>query len=211
MDLAELRRSYTYAGLNESDLSPDPFIQFGHWFAQATAAELCEPNAMTLATVSPGGEPSARTVLLKGYDQRGFVFFTNYDSAKARDLTANPRAALLFYWDPLERQIRINGTVERTSEKESDAYFQLRPETSQLGAWASAQSEVIPGRDILERKYHEAAERFKGRTIPRPSYWGGFRVRPSSFEFWQGRPSRLHDRLRYRLEDGVWRIERLSP
>lgn len=211
MDLSELRRNYTYKGLSELDLSPDPLVQFGLWFRQAMDAGVCEPNAMTLATANPDGEPAARTVLLKGYDSGGFRFYTNYESAKGRELAVNPRAALLFYWCELERQIRISGQVEKATQEESDAYFHTRPEGSRLAAWSSAQSQVAPDREMLERNYHEAAKRFATTPMTRPPHWGGYRVRPEMFEFWQGRPSRLHDRLRYRLQEGVWRIDRLSP
>jgi pyridoxamine 5'-phosphate oxidase len=199
-------------GLNEADVAPDPIRQFQVWFDQAVAAELDEPNAMTLATATPEGRPSARTVLLKGFDQRGFVFHTNYQGRKSRELAVNPWAALLFWWYALERQVRIEGQVEMLPAAESDAYFRTRPLGSQLGAWASPQSEVIPDRATLERWVHELEREYAGREVPRPPFWGGFRVRPATIEFWQGRTNRLHDRLRYsRTQSSGWKIERLAP
>ena len=207
-----MRKEYSWGGLSEADMDADPIRQFEAWFQHAEAANLPEPNAMTLATATPEGQPSARIVLLKAYGPFGFTFFTNYESRKGRELTTNPRAALLFFWPELQRQIRIEGTVERVAEAESDAYFASRPVGSRLGAWASRQSEVIPGRDGLEARVRELAERYAESEVPRPSFWGGFRVRPLAVEFWQGRPDRLHDRLRYVLgETGRWRLERLSP
>ena len=212
MSVADLRKEYALHGLSEADLDPNPFRQFQVWFEQALAAGLPEPNAMTLATATPDGRPSARMVLIKGADERGFVFFSNYQSRKGRELDANPYAALVFYWAELERQIRIEGRVERVSSQESDAYFQSRPAGSRLGAWASRQSAVIAGRAELEGRLAELAAQHPGGDVPRPPHWGGYRVVPESIEFWQGRPSRLHDRLRYRLrEDGTWLVERLSP
>lgn len=211
MDLADLRREYSRHGLLESELHPDPIQQFDGWLRQALELSLVEPYAMTLATATPDGVPSARIVLLRGVDQRGLVFFSNYDSRKGRELASNPRAALLFYWAELERQVRIEGSTERVADAESDAYHQRRPLLSRLSAAASAQSEVIPHRETLEQRVAELLERYTEGEVPRPSFWGGTRVIPTTFEFWQGRPNRLHDRLRYRLAAGRWIIERLSP
>jgi pyridoxamine 5'-phosphate oxidase len=211
--IADLRQNYTLAGLTETDLDSNPIQQFNLWFQQALAADLIEPNAMTLATASPDGKPTARIVLLKGFNEQGFVFYTNYDSQKGQQLIANPYAALVFLWDKLERQIRIEGKVEKLSAKESLDYFHSRPKASQLGAWTSAQSQVIPNREVLEQKLIGLEEQYPGdTTIPLPEHWGGFRVIPNRIEFWQGRPSRLHDRLVYDLQtDGSWSISRLSP
>jgi len=212
MKIADMRKEYAMRGLSEADVDADPLRQFETWFQQALAVNLPEPNAMTLATATPDGQPSARAVLLKAFDASGFTFFTNYDSRKGREMAVNPRAALLFFWPELQRQVRIEGTVERVTEAESDAYFRGRPLGSRLGAWASAQSEVIPGRDVLEERVRELMQRFPDGEVPRPPHWGGFRVRPLVIEFWQGRPDRLHDRLRYqRVQAAGWRLERLSP
>jgi pyridoxamine 5'-phosphate oxidase len=186
-------------------------VQFGHWFAEADAADLIEPNAMTLATADAGGRPSARMVLLKGFDERGFVFYTNYGSRKADELAGNPAVALVFWWPPLQRQVRIEGTVERVLREESEAYFRTRALGSRLGAWASAQSRVIAGRAELEQRLQELTERYRDREVPLPPFWGGYRVHPEVIEFWQNRPNRLHDRLRYRRVPDGWTIERLSP
>ncbi|HEY9876007.1 MAG TPA: pyridoxamine 5'-phosphate oxidase [Candidatus Obscuribacterales bacterium] len=212
MSVADLRKNYTKSGLIESDADPNPFKQFQQWFDQALAAQLPEPNAMTLATVAPDGKPSARIVLLKNFDPHGFVFYTNYSSHKGQQLQANPWAALVFWWAELERQVRIEGRVEKVSEAESDAYFHSRPLGSQLGAWVSQQSQVIETREVLEVRLQELEEKYINQVVPRPTHWGGFRVIPTAIEFWQGRPNRLHDRLLYRrLDDGRWLIERLSP
>jgi pyridoxamine 5'-phosphate oxidase len=208
--LANLRREYRAASLDEGSLAADPVAQFHAWFAQCLAAEVDEPNAMTLATVADDGAPRARVVLLKAIDDAGFVFFTNYDSDKGRELAACPRAALTFVWLPLERQVRVQGAVERVSAAESDAYFAARPRASQLGAVASPQSRVVPDRAALERAFAEAEARNPG-AVPRPAGWGGYRVLPSMVEFWQGRQSRMHDRLRYRRTVGGWVLERLAP
>jgi pyridoxamine 5'-phosphate oxidase len=198
--------------LRESDVPADPISLFRTWWDQAQAAKLLLPEAVTLATATPTGEPSARLVLLRGLDERGFAFFTNYDSRKGRELAANPRAALVLYWAELERQVRIEGTVEQVSEAESDAYFQTRPRGSQLGAWVSPQSEVISGREFLERRMQELIAQHVGGPVPRPPHWGGYRVLPAMVEFWQGQENRLHDRLRYRCAEGEgWILERLAP
>ena len=198
--------------LQETDLHPDPFQQFRAWLAAAVAAQPINPEAMTLATATPDGRPSARMVLLKGVDERGFVFFTNYESRKGSELEANPRAALVFYWAVLERQVRIEGRVERTSAAESDAYFRSRPWGSRLGALASPQSQVIPDREVLEQRMIELRRQYPDDDIPCPPFWGGYRLIPISIEFWQGQPNRLHDRLCYeRRGDGGWDIRRLAP
>ena len=211
MSIADLRREYARARLDEKDVSHDPIVEFARWFAEAQEAQVGEPNAMTLATSTVAGSPAARIVLLKGFDQRGFVFFTDYRSRKGAELDANPRAALVFFWGELERQVRITGTVERTSKQDSEAYFRTRPLGSRLGAWVSHQSVVIPGRAQLESGLREVEERFLGGEVPLPPHWGGYRVRPEEIEFWQGRESRLHDRIRYTRDGDRWRIERLSP
>lgn len=197
--------------LTEDRIDPDPFLQFAEWYREALSAGLKEPTAMTLATASADGEPSARMVLLKGFDDRGFLFFTNYESRKGRDLTENPRAALVFYWAELERQVRISGDVERTSAEESDDYFESRGFGSRISAATSRQSSVISSRAELERAWQELRARCADGRVPRPAEWGGFRLRPAWIEFWQSRPDRLHDRLRYRAANGSWSLERLAP
>jgi pyridoxamine 5'-phosphate oxidase len=212
MSIADLRREYALARLDETDVSHDPIVEFARWFAEAQEAEVLEVNAMTLATATADGVPSARIVLLKAFDERGFVFFTDYRSRKGGELEANPRAALVFYWGELERQVRITGGAVPTSREESEEYFRSRPLGSRLGAWASHQSRVIPGRTVLEQDLRDVEERFGDGEVPLPPHWGGYRVVPDVIEFWQGRASRLHDRMRYTREVGKeWRVERLSP
>ena len=212
MSLADLRKAYSLAGLAEKDLARDPFRQFEKWFQEAQAAKLIEPNAMTLATASRDGRPTARTVLLKSVDGRGFVFYTNYESRKGRDLDANPRATLLFPWLALERQVAVEGTVTKVSREESEAYFHSRPLLSQLSAWVSQQSSIISDRKSLEDAFKVVEKKYAGQPVPLPPHWGGYRVAPETVEFWQGRRSRVHDRLRYRrAADGAWTIERLAP
>ncbi len=210
--VADLRNEYTRAGLDETDLRPDPLAQFRGWFEDALAAGLHEPNAMTLATATPDGKPSARVVLLKGFDERGFVFYTNYEGRKGEELGRNPRAALVFYWGELERQVRIEGRASRVPERESDAYYASRPRGSRLGAWASEQSRPVEGREVLESRLRALEREYEGREVPRPPFWGGYRVEPEAVEFWQGRQNRLHDRIVYRRRGaGGWEIERLQP
>jgi pyridoxamine 5'-phosphate oxidase len=211
-NIADLRRDYTQFGMSETDVDRDPLRQFQNWFDTSVAANILEPNAMTLATVTPDGKPDARIVLLKGLDARGFVFYTNFLSRKGKELAVNPQATLVFLWAELERQVRVEGVVERVSNEEADAYFHSRPLGSQLGAWASTQSEIIPDRAYLEERHQELAKEYADREIPRPSHWGGYRVIPDGIEFWQGRTSRLHDRLRYDREgDDNWIVRRLAP
>ncbi len=210
--LNELRREYARSGLDESELAPDPVTMFSTWMAEARAAGLHEPNAMVLSTVSTGGVPASRTVLLKGLDESGFAFYTNYSSRKGADLAARPVCSLLFPWHGLERQVRVEGTAARLSAAENDAYFASRPRASQIGAWASPQSEVVPDRAALDECYAKMSERFGEGEIPRPEQWGGYRVAPGSVEFWQGRIGRMHDRLRYRrTSSDAWAVERLAP
>ncbi|MBC8040384.1 MAG: pyridoxamine 5'-phosphate oxidase [Opitutaceae bacterium] len=211
MSLADLRKDYSLSGLLEKDLARDPFRQFDKWFQEAEAAKLVEPNAMTLATATKDGRPSARTVLLKGVDGRGFVFYTNYESRKGRELAENPRASLVFPWIALERQVIVEGALTKLSREESAAYFHSRPRASQLGAWVSQQSSIITGRSVLEDAMKALEKKHAGAEIPLPPAWGGYRLSPESVEFWQGRRSRLHDRLRYRREAGEWIVERLAP
>ena len=212
MSLADLRKDYTLAGLAEKDLARDPFRQFEKWFQEAEASKLVEPNAMVLATATRDGRPSGRTVLLKSVDGRGFVFYTNYESRKGRELDGNPQASLVFPWFPFERQVVVEGGVTKVTREEAEAYFHSRPLPSQLGAWASAQSSIIPGRKGLEDAMKELEKKYAGQTVPLPPQWGGYRLAPETVEFWQGRRNRLHDRLRYRrAADGSWSVERLSP
>jgi pyridoxamine 5'-phosphate oxidase len=216
-ELSDLRREYAAGGLDEADLEPDPVAMFRRWMHDAVRAGLYEPNAFVLATVSPDGTPASRIVLLKGLDERGFVFFTNYGSRKGDELAENPRCALLFPWHQLERQVRVEGTASRLSDAENDAYFASRPRAAQIGAWASPQSEVVPDRAALDTRYAEMAARFGDDPVRRPEHWGGYCVAPEVVEFWQGRLGRMHDRLRYRraapaaTDGAAWVTERLAP
>ena len=210
--IAAIRTEYRQRSLSENDVQADPISQFGKWWEEAVSAQIDEVNAMTLATASVDGLPAARIVLLKEFDTRGFVFFTNYESFKGQQLLENPRACLVFFWKELERQVRITGLVEKVPAAESDAYFNSRPEGSRLGAWVSPQSQVIENREWLDLEEAKKKEEFSGKTIVRPAHWGGYLVKPVIIEFWQGRPSRLHDRIQYSLnEKGAWQIERLAP
>jgi pyridoxamine 5'-phosphate oxidase len=212
MDIYELREEYLKAELSRQDLQSDPFKQFELWFQQACDIDIQEPNAMVVATASTQGEPSIRTVLLKSFDRAGFVFFTNYESRKGQQIEANPHVALLFLWLPLQRQVQIAGVATKVSAEESFQYFTSRPRDSQLGAWCSQQSSAIASRQVLVEKMASLKQKFADREIPLPPFWGGFRVKPKSFEFWQGRTSRLHDRFLYSCQEGdAWKIERLSP
>jgi pyridoxamine 5'-phosphate oxidase len=209
--IADIRKDYRQHSLSESDVDPNPFRQFDTWWQEAVNSEIDEVNAMTLATASADGIPSARIVLLKSYDERGFVFFTNYNSYKGKQLEENPRACLVLFWKELERQVRITGLVEKVSAQESDAYFHSRPEGSRIGAWASPQSSVIANRQWLEQQQELYVQEFSTKPLFRPPHWGGYRVKPVTIEFWQGRADRLHDRLQYSLQDQGWMIERLAP
>ena len=213
LDIAKLRREYQRTTLTETEVDPDPLRQFDRWLSEAIRAELPEPTAMTLATADARGHPSARIVLLKGVDSKGFVFFTNYESRKGRELAARPEAALLLYWVELERQVRIEGGVNKIDAADSDTYFATRPRDARIGAWASPQSRVISDRTWLEREFSAARDRLaaQGGEVPRPPHWGGYRLAPTRLEFWQGRSSRLHDRIQYCWENARWRIERLAP
>lgn len=212
MDIENLRQQYTRAGLRRQDLKPDPFEQFEIWFKEACAANLLEPNAMILATASAQAEPSVRTVLLKYFDREGLIFFTNYESRKSRQIQENPQVSLLFLWLPLERQVQIIGTAAKVSTADSLKYFTARPRGSQIGAWSSQQSSIISSRQMLEMQFEQMKQKFMNHEVPLPSFWGGYRVIPRSFEFWQGRPNRLHDRFLYsRQENQSWEINRLSP
>jgi pyridoxamine 5'-phosphate oxidase len=210
--IADIRKDYKLKSFSEADAYPNAIVQFDRWWQEAVISEIPEVNAMTLATASTDGLPSARIVLLKGFDNRGFIFFTNYNSYKAQQLKENPRGCLVFFWKEVERQVRITGLIEKTSNEESDSYFNSRPERSRISAIASPQSEVITDRDWLESQVKSLASRFQGKTPERPAHWGGYRLRPITIEFWQGRSNRLHDRLQYTLmENGEWKIERLAP
>lgn len=211
MNLADLRKDYSLAGLAEKDLAKDPFRQFEKWFAEAGAAKIAEPNAVVLSTSTRDGRPSSRVVLLKGLDGRGFVFYSNYESRKGRELDANPRASLCFPWIGMERQVIAEGAIARVAREESEAYFHSRPRASQLGAWASPQSTIIPNRRVLDDSLKALEDKYAGQEIPLPPQWGGWRLTPEMVEFWQGRRNRLHDRLRYRKEKDGWVIERLAP
>ena len=210
--IADIRKEYAALSLLESDVAPDPVTQFGTWWQQALNSQVLEPNAMTLATASADGLPAARIVLLKDYTPEGFVFFTNYKSFKAMHLDENPKACLVFFWPELERQVRITGLVKKVADAASDAYFNSRPEGSRIGAWASPQSQVVPGREWLDEQWAQKRKEFDGKEITRPQHWGGYLVQPVVVEFWQGRPSRLHDRIQYSMqENGSWKTERLAP
>ena len=209
--VAAIRREYKLKSLNEKDAAPNPIDQFTTWWMDAVESEIVEVNAMTLCTVTPNGKPNGRIVLLKGYDETGFTFFTNYHSQKGDELNATPFATLVFFWKELERQVRISGAVQQLSQTDNDAYFQSRPRGSQLGAWASPQSHEIESREVLEQKLIELEQQYDGGFVPRPTHWGGYRVIPETIEFWQGRPSRLHDRLLYTKKMNEWNIRRLAP
>jgi len=211
MEIADIRKDYKQRSLLEADVKPDAIEQFGIWWNEAVSSQIDEVNAMTLATASLNGVPSARIVLLKGYDHPGFTFFSNYNSHKAKEIADNPFVSLVFFWKELERQVRVEGTIEKISEEDSDIYFQSRPYGSRIGAWASPQSQVIPARELLENNYQELNEQYNNGDVPKPPHWGGYIVKPTLIEFWQGRTSRLHDRLQYTLLNNSWKIERLAP
>ncbi len=211
MEIADIRKDYKQRSLLEADVKPDAIEQFGIWWNEAVSSQIDEVNAMTLATASLNGVPSARIVLLKGYDNLGFTFFSNYNSHKAKEIADNPFVSLVFFWKELERQVRVEGTIEKISEEDSDIYFQSRPYGSRIGAWASPQSQVIPARELLENNYQELNEQYNNGDVPKPPHWGGYIVKPVLIEFWQGRTSRLHDRLQYTLLNNSWKIERLAP
>lgn len=206
-----LRHDFSRQTLDEKELNNDPFLQFEKWFREAVDARVSEPNAMTVATADAAGQPSARILLLRNFDGNGFVFYTNYNSRKGEEIASNPKAALLFFWPELERQVRIEGTLTRQSAEESDLYFQSRPRTSKLGAWTSEQSRVIESRSVLDETYNKLAEKYPGEDVPRPPYWGGYLLKPHHMEFWQGRPGRLHDRILFTLANDSWKISRLAP
>jgi pyridoxamine 5'-phosphate oxidase len=211
-DLSKLRREYSKESLDVSTILPDPIEQFGRWFHEAIEAEVLEPNAMNLSTINEDNRPSSRIVLLKGVEEKKFVFYTNYQSTKGKELTRNPACALTFFWPELERQIRIEGTAERVDDERSEKYFQSRPRSSQIGAWTSPQSTIIEARSILEERALQIEKRFEGMALlPKPKQWGGFQIDPLVIEFWQGRPSRLHDRIQFAKVDGVWKVYRLAP
>ena len=210
-EIANIRREWSSRKLDESNVSSNPFGQFSEWMREAIDADILDPNAMTLATADKSGVPSARIVLLKSIDEKGLVFYTNYESKKAKDLLENPRASVVLFWKELERQIRVIGTVEKISQKESEEYFTTRPYESQIGAWASKQSSELKGRESLEKKFVEIKSKYPEGKVPLPDFWGGFRIIPEQFEFWQGRPSRLHDRIAYFKEKVKWKIVRLAP
>lgn len=209
--IADIRTEYKHESLLEKDVAQDPILQFGKWWDEAIQSDISEVNAMTLATCNNEGYPSARIVLLKGFDETGFIFFTNYESNKAKELEENPKAALVFFWKELERQVRIEGVIEKADENMSDSYFISRPHDSQVGAWASPQSKVIKNREVIEEKFLDLSREYAAGVIPRPQFWGGYIVRPEKMEFWQGRTSRLHDRILYTKSNADWIIERLAP
>ncbi|MFM1794460.1 MAG: pyridoxamine 5-phosphate oxidase [Bacteroidota bacterium] len=211
MSIADIRKDYQLKSLAEEDVAKSPFDQFGVWWEEAVQSKIDEVNAMALSTASPEGRPSSRIVLLKGYNEQGFVFFTNYNSDKGMQIAQNQHVSLLFFWKELERQVRVEGVADKVTDEESDAYFSSRPLGSRLGAWASPQSQKIADRHILNQELEKYTEKFKHQDVPRPPHWGGYRVKPTSIEFWQGRSSRLHDRILYELENGTWLISRLAP